>query len=96
MPIVKVHEGPHKYQRVTLGQKGTYEVYKCMLPDCAHYVQAQLAVGRLSLCWGGCGNNVLLDQDAVGDRKVWRPMCDDCREERKLQRESLREIPEME
>jgi len=79
----------HKYEKTKIGDN--YEVYKCALPGCTHYIAATLIIGRLSLCWGGCQNAVLMDNSLS---KMKRPICDDCKELRRKQRELLRSIPE--
>lgn len=43
----------HKYIRKKLGR--TYVIYKCVLPNCAHYLSKDLILGRNSICWR-CGN----------------------------------------
>jgi hypothetical protein len=85
----------HKYERGQLGPR--HEIYKCMLPNCTHYLpNVFLAVGRLSLCWGNCGNAVLMTKDMVNHEKIKHPMCDSCREERKERRAALSQIVEVE
>jgi hypothetical protein len=86
------YQHTHKYERTELGTKG-YEIYKCMLPDCPHYVPVQTAVGRLSLCWGGgCHHAVMLTRDMVMYDKIRRPFCSDCKAERAEGRRRMREI----
>jgi len=82
----------HKYERTELGKKG-YEIYKCRLPDCPHYVPVAIATGRLSLCWANCGNAVMLTQEMVNHDKVWRPLCDTCKKLRAERRKAMRELP---
>jgi len=74
----------HKYELVELGSKG-YKVYKCKLPNCRHFIQKELAVGRLSLCNGVCNSEVIITRDMV-TRELKVPLCDDCREKRKNRR----------
>jgi hypothetical protein len=85
----------HKYERTKLGNKG-YEIYKCRLPDCPHYVPVAVATGRLSLCWAGCGNAVMLTTEMVDHDKVWRPFCDSCRKSRAARRKAMQELPKEE
>jgi hypothetical protein len=75
---MKKKQHVHKYERVKLGLKG-YEVYKCRLTDCPHYVPVETAVGRLCICWGNCGRAVKLTVEMVDHDKIWRPFCDECR-----------------
>jgi hypothetical protein len=85
----------HKYERGTIGNG--HEIYKCMLTNCPHYLpNVYLAIGRLSLCWGNCGDAVMLTQDMINKFKVKRPMCDSCRKERQERRAALAEIAEVE
>ncbi len=89
------HQHVHKYERQLVGKKG-HEVYRCMLDNCPHFLPTiELAVGRLSLCWGGCGEAVKIDKSMCGpsrESSMIHPMCDNCREERKLRREALMEL----
>jgi hypothetical protein len=79
----------HKYQRLTWPSGKAY--YKCMEPNCPHYLPvAELAIGRESLCWGFlCNNLVLITKDDI-IRKTQNPMCDECKEKRKERREELK------
>lgn len=87
----KTHE-IHKYKRMSVGRKG-HEIYKCMLPGCAHYLPyVELAIGRLSQCWG-CNSPIELTQDMVGNLKTIRPVCENCKELRKAQRLALAAVP---
>jgi hypothetical protein len=75
----------HKYELVQIGEKG-YTVYKCMLSNCRHFIQKELAASRLSLCWGNCGNAVMITKGMIAEGRV-RPLCDECKEKRKERRE---------
>src|SRR6516164_10171150 len=83
----------HKYERGTIGKDG-HEVYRCMLLGCPHYLpNLFLAINRLSLCWGNCGNAVMLTQKMVYHDKTKRPLCDSCRELRAQRKANLAMIP---
>ena len=41
----------HKYQKVLLGKKRDYLVYKCMIPNCKHYTSPELVPGKIALCF---------------------------------------------
>lgn len=69
----KVHPGPHKYERVAWGAKGTL-VYKCQLPACTHYLHPEMVVGQLSIC-PKCRGQFLMTK-AKAQRK--KPKCDHC------------------
>ena len=62
----------HKYHRLRIG-KNEYEIYKCALAGCTHYVQAELVVGRKSICWR-CGNEFII----TGKLRHKKPHCEDC------------------
>ena len=81
----------HKYERGKLGP--THEIYKCMLPDCTHYIGLSLAENKLSLCWGDCGNAVMMDHNMVYTDKTKRPICDECKELKRKRRRLLESIP---
>ena len=83
----------HKYERMRFGDKG-FEIYKCQLENCPHYVAANMATNRLSLCWGDCGRAVMLTPPMVNHDKVKRPMCDDCRKLRAERRKIMKGLPQ--
>ena len=83
----------HKYERGLLGND--HEIYKCMLPGCRHYMpNVFLVIGQLSMCWGNCGNAVMMTKQMVNHDKVKFPMCDSCRQERKQKLQAMKEIPQ--
>lgn len=80
----------HLYERRTIG-KNDHVIYKCMIPSCTHFLpQRELAEGRASLCWG-CKTEITITKEIVSENIV-RPMCEDCREERKRRNEALAQI----
>lgn len=86
----QVHTGPHQYERTEVGKKG-WIIYRCMLPNCSHYISEALIVGKISLCHGVCGGSVLYTQDDL-NQKLKRPMCSECRELRRKQKEEMSRI----
>jgi hypothetical protein len=66
----------HKYLLKTLGKKGSYRVYACVLDDCTHYMEARLALGKLCVCWR-CGKNCKIQVTREG-REIKRPHCVKC------------------
>jgi len=62
----------HKYIRHKLG-KNKYEVFRCAIPGCVHFITASLIVGRESVCWR-CGRVFVVTADLV--RK--KPHCAAC------------------
>jgi hypothetical protein len=84
----------HKYERVEVGKKG-WVVYKCVLPGCSHYLPvANLMIGKESLCHGICEGTTIYTQDDY-NQKLKRPMCESCRELRKMQKMSVENVPEL-
>lgn len=63
----------HKYKRAELGNNG-YVIYRCMLPNCSHYLAQHLAVGRSSICWK-CGDEFTMTMTSV---KRSKPKCLEC------------------
>jgi hypothetical protein len=63
----------HKYERVKLGSKG-YRVYKCMLPNCMHYVREELVIGMLTICHR-CGQPVQMTKLMAQQKKPHCRMC---------------------
>jgi hypothetical protein len=86
----KKQQHVHKYERTKFGSKG-FEIYKCALANCPHYVPAELAAGRLSLCWGGgCHRAVMMTREMVQHDKTWRPLCSSCKQARKEDRKMMK------
>jgi len=76
----------HQYKKIDIGVKNKYEVYKCVLPGCSHYMpNMNGVVGAVTLCNGGCGKTLIMTQQIVTNR-VEKPICDDCKEIRKKDR----------
>ncbi len=68
----KIHNGPHKYQRIKLW--GHHPVYKCMQTDCSHYIEPELVVNRLSICWE-CEDEFRMSAKMA---KLVKPHCATC------------------
>jgi hypothetical protein len=62
----------HKYKKELLGHD--WAVFRCVLPDCPHYVPLRLAIGRISLCWR-CGAGFVMTGKHT---KLTKPHCDEC------------------
>lgn len=98
----------HKYERRKLGSWKTKgpDVYKCAIPGCTHYmIDLEMVVGRYSQCWGivglspegyaiDCPNEVEMTRHMIFSEKRKRPLCDSCKEKRKLERETKKEEQE--
>lgn len=63
----------HKYGLFKMGLKRQYEVMRCNTPLCDHYVQARVAVGKMSICWR-CGEQFVLGPEDL----KFKPACYDC------------------
>jgi hypothetical protein len=65
-------------------------VYKCI--NCPTILNnPEQMIGRTSICWGVCGGVAKYTrEDYMQNLKF--PICDECREERKKQRELLKSI----
>lgn len=72
----------HKYRRINLGKKG-YVVYKCMLPNCPHFIRAELCIGRMSICWR-CGKEFVMNEKTLQLVKVHCIECTKSKLESKL------------
>lgn len=70
----------HKYERANLSRAPDkeYFVYRCVLPNCSHYIQEELIWGRASICHR-CGNQFIVQNRArlKGVRKLY---CNDCKD----------------
>ena len=103
---MKKYDHIHKYERRRLGSWKTkgHEVYKCVIPDCEHYVpHMELAVGHYSQCWGkveslgellDCPNEVEMTRHMIFSEKRKHPLCDSCRELRRQGRENTERMQE--
>lgn len=60
----------HTYQRV----KGKRDVYKCIHPDCTHFTQKELIVGKRADC-PFCHNSFVLSKEAL---RLAKPHCSTC------------------
>lgn len=81
----------HKYQRFIWPNGKIY--YKCMEPNCTHYLPvAETVIGRESLCWGpACNNLVLITKEDVS-KGVKFPFCSECKEKRAFRKQELSRI----
>ncbi len=69
----KSHIGPHKYQQVKWGSKGTV-VWRCVLRDCTHYLHPEFIEGKQSICWK-CGQSFIITK--VESQRT-KPKCGSC------------------
>jgi len=77
----------HQYKKIDIGVRNKYEVYKCVLPGCTHYMpNMNSVVNSLSMCNGGCGKTLLMTQ-AIVTARTEKPLCEKCKEIRKKERE---------
>ena len=68
----------HKYQRIKYKPSG-YTVYKCMLPNCPHFIPIkELVIGRPSICWR-CGGPFTMSQATL----LKKPHCPECKRGRR-------------
>jgi len=81
----------HKYERMNWPNGKAF--YKCMEPNCPHYLPiATLAIGRESLCWGWqCNKLVVITKEDI-QNEIKKPMCQECKEDRMRRREELRKV----
>lgn len=65
----------HKYKRINISSREKpYYVYKCMLPNCSHYMPPHLVIGKYSLCWKCDESFIMLRSSA----KLAKPYCGSC------------------
>jgi hypothetical protein len=90
MPATKVIHY-HKYERQTWPNGKPF--YKCMEPNCPHYLPvAILVIGKESLCWGYlCNNLVQITKEDVA-KGIKNPMCGSCKDKRKELKDELSRI----
>lgn len=86
-----VHKGAHLYERFTT-KKGK-NIYKCMIPGCPHSISnPELIINRMTRCWGECGRELVMTKEYYQEN-IKKPLCEECRNERKAQRAMLASIP---
>jgi len=61
----------HKYVRIRLKD---YAVYKCVNGGCSHYIQCELSLGNLVICWR-CGKELPM---SIGMCRMKKPHCPEC------------------
>lgn len=98
LDIMSKNNHVHKYIAMVLGgrriirakdgskrivKKSGYPIFKCTIPGCTHYVPAELALGRESICWV-CGKVMVITQRSL---RLKRPHHYEC-----YSKESLVEI----
>ena len=77
MSIKPPHKPPHKYERFKQGN-GAF-IWKCILPDCGHFLRRDMIYGRMSIC-PRCGDEYIMDRRAM---ELNKPHCRECTKSRK-------------
>lgn len=72
----------HKYYKVT--QSPSWIIFRCVLSDCAHYINEKLIAGRKSICWV-CNKPFTIPSTVNYKRLAKKPAC--CRGEKKKVKE---------
>lgn len=68
----------HKYQKAKLGKDRSYIVYKCVLPECSHYITPELLPGKLAICFR-CESKFVIERDMVRKgREMLKLHCKNC------------------
>lgn len=69
----------HKYKRTFLGNKSNKKsktpIWRCMLPNCQHYLLTETVIGKDALCWR-CGDIFNIKKFHLERVK---PLCSKCR-----------------
>lgn len=60
---------PHTYERI----KGTKDRYRCIHPDCSHWIFKHMMRGKRATCV--CGNTFILTADSL---LLKNPHCENC------------------
>lgn len=85
----RIHEGPHKYQKMSIGNKG-YQVYKCILPGCRHHLPTlNMALNAETLCHVCNTPTFITKEMLVRGHEVTKPVCPHCRAVKQKAREAL-------
>ena len=75
----------HTYER----PRWNRNIYRCIAPDCSHYIQKKLLLGKYGKC-PECGSQFILDREKLLRAK---PRCDFCSNTKKSR--ALKEIGEI-
>ena len=70
----------HKYQKKDIGSNKKYEVYKCMIPGCSHYISLKQAEGKLAICHS-CNDAFVITRSTLtgsSGKPLAKPKCPDC------------------
>ena len=81
----------HRYKRVNLATTPhkKYPVYRCILPNCNHYISPALLIGKQASC-PRCGVEYVITADLA---RLVKPHCRKCTiEKEKVGRIKLREF----
>ena len=80
----------HKYKKALLGKK---VIYRCIIPDCSHYLHRDLVTNHLCLCWRCNQPFVLPKAPSLLKSKPVCEQCEDLRKTKKVEAE-LPSIPD--
>lgn len=93
--MAKMPDHIHKYKKINLGRNGKeYLVYRCMKPDCSHYVPIAMAEGKLAEC-NRCEQPFIISKvQLTGSsmKPMTRPHCNDCIDRKKVKDEDVAAI----
>lgn len=66
----------HKYLRVLLNKKkkDSARVFKCVIPECHHFIAESLVEGRVTVCWV-CNSRFAMTKKSA---KLMKPHCANC------------------
>ena len=81
---------PHKVHKYRKAKLGKHIIYRCMIPDCSHYMRRELVTGHMSICWS-CNQPFLLPSAPSQLKSM--PWCRECEKKRKTKDEIKVEIP---
>ena len=65
----------HKYRRVRQGKDKKYIIFKCIEPQCSHFIRKDMIEGKLSSC-NSCDSPFIIDKYAM---LLAKPKCVSCR-----------------
>lgn len=70
----KSKEHSHKYEKIDMGRRNPWPVFKCLLPACRHFIPIKMAIGYMNKCWN-CHKTF-----AIGKRNLAQvhPTCNEC------------------
>lgn len=85
----------HKYIKTKLGKNKDWLVYRCILPNCSHYIRPELLPGKMAICFR-CEDKFIVTSEMVRKGKEMLKLhCIDCTKSRKGKKREIKKVAEV-